>query len=306
MNLPSKFDAFLEILSSPNVTDILINGMHSFFIEENGLLVEKEISYTETDLYFLIEKMLQPTGRQIDGSKPFVEGKLFEGSRFHIILPPLAQLGPFISIRKQKDISHFSFGDFGLQELAPWLQKQVHGKKNLLIAGSTGSGKTTLLRLLIEQIGTTERLIALEECMEIQTQHPHLLSLEARNKNSDGFGEVTLSELFRNALRMRPDRIFVGECRGKEALDMLQAMNCGQVGSMTTIHANSALDSLRRLENLVCMSGFAIPLSVIREWIATSFHTVIFLEKKGATRQIREIISLEGMEGDRYRFKPIL
>jgi pilus assembly protein CpaF len=293
----------IPYLCDPTVTDLLINGLTSFYVEKEGRLVQVPHPFTErAEIQDLIERLVVPLGKRVDASQPYLDGRLLDGSRFHIILPPLASSGPFISLRKHRASQHLEA--FGSDELVRWLQGEVRARRSLLITGGTGTGKTTLLGALINEIPSTERVTILEETSEIRTSHPHALYLEARPASPDGKGEVTLRMLLRNVLRMRPDRVILGECRGEEAFDFLQAMNTGHPGSFGTIHANSALDGLRRLETLVLLTGYLLPPQVLREWIAAALKAVIYLERRGDQRRIREALSIHGLEGDRYRVTP--
>lgn len=300
-----KAALLLPFLTEESVTDILINGTHSLYLERDGiLLIEKSPFDSLNALHDLIERLLLPIGKRIDASQPYIDGRCVDGSRFHIVLPPIAVRGPFISIRKAKNFEKTPLSSFADPKIVDWLISQVSQRKNMLIAGGTGSGKTTLLSRLLERVPHTERITVIEESMEIKVNHPHSISLEARPPSPDGKGEVTLRSLIRNALRMRPDRVVVGEARGEEAFDMLQAMNTGHPGSLSTIHANGSLDALKRLESLVLLSGFNIPIRAIREWISSGIQVVVFLKRAEGGRKIAEILQLTGLEGDVYRFIP--
>lgn len=292
-------------MQDENITDILINGTHSLFLEKNGSLVSENNPFKETkQIQDFIERLLIPIGKRMDAAHPYADGRLLDGSRFHILLPPIAVEGPFISIRKKKDHRQTPLENFGPSDLIDWLKEQVRQKKNLLVAGSTGAGKTTLLCRLLEQAGAEERIAVIEETMEIQANHPHLIHLEARPPSPEGIGGVTLRTLLKNTLRMRPDRIVVGECRGEEAFDMLQAMNTGHNGSLGTIHASSAMDALKRIESLALLAGFQLPLKVVREWVGANLQTVIFLERLPEGRKITEVLTIHGLEGEVYRVTP--
>ncbi len=260
---------------------------------------------SKESLFDFIERLIIPLGRRIDATQPFLEGRLVDGSRFHVILPPLAADGPCLSIRKSRVAERVTLAPFCDPPLMEWTKQEVRLGNNVLIAGATGSGKTTCLSALMEGISPTERVIVIEESRELAFAHPHLISLEARPPSPDGIGEVTLRTLLRNALRMRPDRIILGECRGVEALDLLQVMNTGHRGSLSTLHANSARDALRRLEALVLLSGLPLSVRPVREWIAAAIALVVFLEREGNSRTVREVISIEGMEGGVYRLTPV-
>lgn len=302
--LGAAHDLF-PLMRDEKVTDILINGTTSVFVEREGSLVTEKNPFRDSrQVQDFIERLLIPIGKRVDAAHPYMDGRLLDGSRFHVLLPPIAIEGPFISIRKKRDSSSAQLESFGTPDQIAWLKGQVAQKKNLLIAGSTGAGKTTLLCRLLELVEPHERIAVIEETMEIQANHPHLIHLEARPPTPEGIGEVTLRMLLKNALRMRPDRIVVGECRGEEAFDMLQAMNTGHKGSVGTIHASSALDALKRIESLALLSGFQLPLKVVREWVGANLDTVVFIERLPEGRKITEVLTLHGLEGEVYRVTP--
>jgi pilus assembly protein CpaF len=288
------------------VTDILVNGVGSFYVEREGVLKAEPNPYGHiSEISDLIERLVVTTGKRIDGASPYIDGKLLTGGRFHIILPPLAVHGPIVSFRKSAKNLNLSLKDFCDDKTAHWLSEEIRAKKNWAIAGGTGSGKTTLLGLLLNEVSKEERILLIEETSEIWTSHPHVIALESRPPSPDGKGGVGLRELFKNSLRMRPDRIVLGECRGEEAFDMLQAMNSGHPGSFCTLHASNAKNALERLEALLLLNPFSLSLSAIRRWIAHSLHGIIFMERDGFRRKISEILTLHGLEGDIYRFQPL-
>jgi pilus assembly protein CpaF len=251
----------------------------------------------------VIDKIVTAVGRRIDESSPMVDARLPNGSRVNAIIPPLALHGSVLTIRKfaedpytAKDL--VNFGTFSL-EFVHVLEAAVRGKLNVLISGGTGTGKTTLLNVLSSFIPERERILTIEDAAELQLQQPHVVSLEARPANAEGRGEVRIRDLVRNALRMRPDRIVVGEVRGAEALDMLQAMNTGHEGSLTTVHANSPRDALSRIETMVLMAGFELPVRAIREQIASAINVIVQLERQpDGTRKVTSVQEIQGMEGD--------
>ncbi len=297
----------LPYLKDETITDILINGVHSFYIDQKaGLQPFPTPITTQALLSQLIERMVIPTGKRIDAAHPYLDGKLADGSRFHLILPPIATTGAFISIRKHKLKSERGtlLSRFGPPNAIAILKEMVSKKMNLLIAGATGVGKTTLLCELLHLIPETERILIIEETREIETGHPHTLYLEARPKSPDGMGEVSLKDLIRNALRMRPDRLILGECRGEEVKELLQALNTGHSGSLSTLHANSAHQALRRLETLLLFSSTSLNPIAVKEWIAQSIQGVVFLGKVHEERKIIEIVQVLGTEGDLYRILP--
>lgn len=295
----------LPFFEDDDISDILINGVESLFIEKKGLLTQLPNPFcSKENLVEVIERMILPLGKRVDASQPYLDGRLADGSRFHIILPPVALDGPLISIRKKIRSRSVCLDDFGSVEVVEFLKSETLRGANLLIAGGTGTGKTTLLSCLLDLVPPDERINILEETSEIQVKHPHALHLEARPPSPEGIGEVTLRDLVRNSLRMRPDRLILGECRGAEAFDMLHAMNTGHKGSLGTIHANSAQDALRRMESLAMMAGLSMPLRTVKEWIGSSIQGVVFLERKAGIRQVSEIMSIYGLEGDVYRVVP--
>lgn len=299
--------ALLSLVTNDEITDILVNGVHSIYVEADGCLEPVPSPFPDQQsILDLIERMLIPLGKRIDAAHPYLDGRLADGSRFHIVLPPIAPEGPIISIRKKRKSENCPLDSFSCAEVVEWLATSVGENRNMLISGGTGTGKTTLLTRLLEIVSPLERIIVIEECLEIEGRHPHLVHLEARAASPDGTGEVTLRSLIKNALRMRPDRLILGECRGAEAFDLIQVMNSGHHGSFCTLHANSARDALRRLESLVLMSGCGAKVSAVREWISGAIDVVVHLRKDGANRQIAEIISVNGIEGEAYRIIPRL
>lgn len=299
--------ALLPLMEDDSITDILINGTGTLFVEKSGLLESIENPFSElSEIKDFIERLVVPLGRRIDAAQPYLDGRLVGGGRIHIMMSPIAVEGPLISIRKSREFGVGTFNSFGAPEIMTGLERWITEKKNFLICGATGTGKTTLLRQLLRGVEPEERLVVVEECTEITLDHPHVIHLEARPPSPDGKGAVSLRELIRNTLRMRPDRIILGECRGDEALDLLQAMNTGHSGSMCTIHANSARDALRRLETLVLMAGTGAPLSAVREWISSAIDGVVHLERVDGQRLIKQWVEVKGLEGDVYRIAPIL
>ncbi len=274
------FGPLESLLHDPTVTDILVNGFDTVYVERGGRLSPTQISFRDNDhVIRIIQRIVGRMGRRIDETSPMVDGRLPDGSRINAIIPPLALDGPLVSIRR--------FGARPLQAddlvknnslhpaMLDFLAACVQGRLNVLISGGTGSGKTTLLNILSSFIHSEERVATIEDAAELILQQPHVIRMETRPPNIEGEGEVTTRDLVRNALRMRPDRIVVGECRGAEALDMLQAMNTGHDGSLTTIHANSPRDAMMRLEMMVGMTGIDIPVWTIRRQIASAIHIVV-------------------------------
>jgi len=297
--------ALIPWMDDERVTDILINGPGVLYVEASGRLERHESPFKDRSAILdFVERMLTPLGRRIDAACPFADGALQDGSRFHVILPPLATHGPCISIRKLKAVDKLTLEAFGTRELVAWLRQQIRQRKNLLVAGGTGAGKTTLLSLLLNEVSAGERITVIEESREICTSHPHVVSLEGRPATPDGKGAVSLRTLMRNALRMRPDRIVVGECRGEEAFDMLQAMSTGHRGSLGTVHANHTRDGLKRLEVLSLLSGIGLSSQAAREWVGGAVESVVHLCREGTRRWIREAVEVQGLEGEVYRLLP--
>lgn len=293
-----------SFLSDDSITEIMVNGPNSVYIEQNGVLLRTDkIFSSDKSLMNIIERVVTPLGRRIDEGSPMVDARLEDGSRVNAIIPPIALNGPILTIRKFMR-SHYSMYDLinsGMlnDEMASFLEMCIKYKKNIIVSGGTGSGKTTLLNVLSNFIPSGERIISIEDAAELQLKNNHVVSLESRPSNTEGSGLVTIRDLLRNALRMRPDRIIVGECRGGEALDMMQAMNTGHEGSLTTCHANSVRDVLSRLEIMMLMSGYDIPVKALREQIASSIDVIIQLSRSTeGKRRIVAISQVEGMECD--------
>lgn len=292
------------LLSDPTITDILVNGPHSIYIERHGRLEKTEVTFKDdTHLLHIIDKIVSKMGRRCDEVSPMVDARLQDGSRVNAIIPPLALDGPAMSIRRfgadpVRIQNLLEFKAF-TQEMVNFLEACVISKLNIMIVGGTGSGKTTLLNNLSSFIPHNERIVTIEDAAELILQQPHVVRLETRPPNIEGKGQITQRELLCNCLRMRPDRIIVGEVRGAEALDMLQAMNTGHEGSMTTIHANSTRDAQSRLETMVAMSGFELPVITIRQQFASAVNLIVQASRlKGGRRRIMSISEVLGMEGE--------
>ena len=292
------------LLKDPSVTEVMVNGPDSIYIERKGRLQKTDVRFRNTEhLMHIIDRIVTAVGRRVDESSPMVDARLADGSRVNVIIPPLSLTGPCVTIRKfSKDVltvdKMIEFGSFD-QRMAEFLEDCVKGRLNIVVSGGTGSGKTTLLNVLSSYVPASERIVTLEDSAELQLKQDHVVTLETRPPNIEGEGEVTMRDLVRNALRMRPDRIIVGECRTGEALDMLQAMNTGHDGSMTTAHANSARDELSRLETMVLMSGMELPLRAIRSQIASAVDIIVQIARlRDGSRKIINIAEVTGMEGD--------
>lgn len=292
------------MLADHNITEIMVNRHDQIYVERNGRLFESPSRFTgEPQLRRVIERIVARVGRRIDESSPLVDARLEDGSRVNAIIPPLAVNGASLTIRKFA-ATPFTFEDlvaFGTltRESTTVLDAAVRGKLNILVSGGTGTGKTTLLNVLSGFIPHDERIITIEDAVELQLQQNHVVRLESRPPNIEGRGEITIRDLVRNSLRMRPDRIVVGEVRGAESLDMLQAMNTGHEGSISTIHANSPRDAVSRMETLVLMAGMDLPLRAIREQIASAIDLIVQITRhKDGVRRVTHITEVHGMEGD--------
>src|SRR5262245_52727287 len=292
------------LMRDPAITDILVNGPKVTYVERRGRLEPADVVFHDNrHLVQIIQRIVGRVGRRVDETCPMVDGRLADGSRVNAIIPPLALDGALLSIRRFGArpllISDLIANRAITQEMVDFLSAAVAGRVNLIISGGTGSGKTTLLNALSAFIPKEERVATIEDAAELRLQQPHVVRMETRPPNIEGTGEVTTRDLVRNALRMRPDRIIVGECRGAEALDMLQAMNTGHDGSMTTVHANDTRDAIGRLEMVVGMGGFDLPMWIIRRQIASAVQIVVQVARlTGGIRRLIKISEITGMEGD--------
>lgn len=291
-----------DLIKDPNITEIMVNNKDQVYIEKVGKIELTSKKFTSNEqVKIVIERILAPLGRRIDESSPYVDARLPDGSRVNAIIPPLSLTGPTLTIRKfakqrlgMKDLLE-RFNSIG-SEMAQFLEAAVKSRKNILVSGGTGSGKTTFLNILSSCIGEEERIVTIEDSAELKLNQDHWLRLESRPPNIEGRGEITIRDLFRNSLRMRPDRIIVGECRGKEVLDMLQAMNTGHDGSMSTIHANSTHDVLIRLDSMILMSGVELPIRAIREMIASAVDLIVHTARlSDGSRKVMQVTEIGGM-----------
>lgn len=292
------------LLRTVKVSEIMINGPNNIFVESKGKLYKTGIRfYNESHLIAILQRIVEPLGRHVDAASPMVDARLPDGSRVNAIIPPLAIHGSAITIRKfsEKKLTTDDLIKYGslTKGMGLFLQEAVRSRQNILVSGGTGSGKTTLLNILSQFIPTDERVITVEDSAELKLSHENLVGLEARPANIEGQGKVTIRDLVVNTLRMRPDRIIVGECRGAEALDMLQAMNTGHDGSLTTCHANNPRDALARLENMVMMAGFELPSAAIREQISSALDIIVQQSRlPDGSRKIVKISEVTGREGN--------
>jgi len=298
------FGPIQYLLDDVDVSEVMVNRFDRVYIESKGKLLETKVKFENDDhVLRIIERIISPLGRRVDAESPMVDARLPDGSRVNAVIPPVAIDGPMLTIRK------FSKINFTVDQLiefesltrmmADFLRACIKGKLNIVISGGTGSGKTTLLNVLSSFIPENERVVSIEDSAELRLNQDHVVRMEARPPDIDGRGEITIRDMVRNSLRMRPDRIIVGECRGGEALDMLQAMNTGHDGSLTTLHANSPRDALSRLETMVLMAGMELPLKVIRQQIASAVDLVVHQSRlKNGPRKITAISEVAGMEGE--------
>ncbi len=300
-----------ELLADEAITEIMVNSFDDIYIEKAGNLTRTPIQFSSHDAVLsAIERIVSPLGRRIDESSPMVDARLKDGSRVNAVIPPLALRGPCVTIRKfsKRKLTSDDLISFGAVDprMVAFLEMAVEFKKNIIIAGGTGSGKTTLLNVLSNFIPDNERIITVEDAAELKLNKPHLVSLEARPPNLEGKGAITIRDLVKNCLRMRPDRIVVGECRGGEALDMLQAMNTGHEGSLTTVHANTPRDTISRLEVMVMMAGMELPMTAIREQVASAIDIIVQQTRfSDGSRRVTYITEVTGVEGNTIQLQDI-
>ena len=293
-----------ELMQDPDITEVMVNGPDEVFIEREGRIYKTNRGFADVaHLRSVIDGIVARVGRRIDESSPMVDARMPDGSRVNAVIHPVAIGGPYLTVRKFSkepftDRDLISFGTM-TDPVARFLETCVKGKLNMLISGGTGAGKTSTLNVISSYIPPDERIVTVEDAVELRLSQPHVLQMESRPLNIEGRGEITIRDLVRNALRMRPDRIVVGEVRGQEALDMLQAMNTGHEGSISTLHANSPRDGLSRLETMVLMAGMDLPIRAIREQISSAIDVVVHQSRlKDGSRRITHVSEVEGMEGD--------
>ncbi|MFB0957966.1 MAG: CpaF family protein [Clostridiaceae bacterium] len=300
-----------KLLDDPTITEVMVNGPYQVYVEKSGKIHPVDVKFRDDrHVFHTIDKIIAPLGRRVDESSPMVDGRLPDGSRVNVIIPPLAITGPTITIRKFAASPYtlddlITFGTVSL-EMASFFRSSVRGRMNIIVSGGTGSGKTTLLNVLSSFIPHDERIVTIEDAAELQLQQDHVISLESRPSNIEGKGKITIRDLVVNTLRMRPDRIIVGEVRSAETLDMLQAMNTGHDGSITTIHANTPRDSLARMETMIHMSGVELPSRAIREQIASAINLIIQVSRfPDGSRKISKVSEITGMEGETITMQDI-
>ncbi|MFA7160584.1 MAG: ATPase, T2SS/T4P/T4SS family [Kiritimatiellia bacterium] len=300
-----------DLLADPEITEIMVNRNDQVYVEKKGKLVQSDMMFMDdSSVLAIIERIVAPIGRRIDESQPYVDARLKDGSRVNAIIPPLALNGPCITIRKfsKEPLTMADLIRFGslLPAMAEFLHVCVLLRKNIIVAGGTGSGKTTFLNVLGSFLPETDRIVTIEDAAELRLTQPHVVRLESRPPNIEGRGAIMIRDLLRNALRMRPDRIIIGECRGGETLDMLQAMNTGHDGSITTVHANSPRDTIARMETMTLMSGIELPSRAIREQIAAAIHLIIQTARMSdGSRKVTHITEVAGQEGDRITMQDL-
>ncbi|BAJ64091.1 CpaF family protein [Anaerolinea thermophila] len=293
-----------SLLDDDTITEIMVNGPKNVYVERGGRIYRAPVTFENNEhVMRIIERIVAPLGRRIDESQPYVDARLMDGSRVNAVIPPISLVGPVLTIRKfaRKPITVEQLIQFGsiTPEAIEFLKACVVARLNIVVSGGTGSGKTTLLNILSGFIPPDERIITIENAAELQLRQEHVVTLESRPPNIEGKGEITIRQLVINALRMRPDRIIVGECRGDEALDMLQAMNTGHDGSMTTAHSNSPRDTLARLETMTMMAGMELPVRAIREQVSSAIDLIVHQERmRDGSRKVVNITEVSGMEGD--------
>jgi pilus assembly protein CpaF len=292
------------LLKDPTISEIMVNGPKNVYVERDGKLQRVSTVFEDDDhVMRIIDRIVAPLGRRVDESSPTVDARLPDGSRVNAVIPPISLVGPTLTIRKfsKVPLTIEDLIDYGsiTPEVVEFLKACVYARKNVVISGGTGSGKTTLLNIMSSFIPNDERIVTIENAAELQLRQEHVVTLESRPPNIEGRGEVSIRDLVINCLRMRPDRIVVGECRGAEALDMLQAMNTGHDGSLTTAHSNSPRDTLARLETMVLMAGMELPVRAIREQIASAVDVIVHQSRmRDGTRKVVNVTEVQGMEGD--------
>ncbi len=301
-----------ELLEDDNITEIMVNSPNEIYIEIDGVITKDEsVSFINDEhIVRTVQRLIQPLGRTIDASNPMVDSRLLDGSRINAVIPPLSTKGPVVTIRKFKESMSNIDELIRIGSLTPYMARfldaGVRAKCNMIVCGGTGSGKTTLLNILSGFIKDNERIITIEDAAELNLNQSHVISLETRTMNYDAGGEITIRDLVINSLRMRPDRIIVGEVRGKEAFDMLQAMNTGHDGSLTTLHANGPIDALNRLETMVLMSGIDIPIKAVREYIVSAIDLIVNIERMSdGRRKVTSISELDGIVDGEIKLKEI-
>ena len=305
------FGPIQDLLTDETISEVMVNGADHVWVERDGRLYLTDIIFADSaHLTRIIQRIVAPLGRRIDESSPMVDARLPDGSRVNAIIPPLSLVGPVLTIRKFRTVplppTALLQNDTISIEALQFLRACVKARLNIIVAGGSGAGKTTLLNTLSSYIPNGERIVSIEDAAELRLQQDHIVTLESRPPNVEGTGEIGIRDLFRNALRMRPDRIVIGECRGGEALDMLQAMNTGHDGSLTTVHSNNARDALSRIETMVIMSGADLPLRAVRDQIAAAIDLIVYIERlQDGTRRVTQVSEVLGQAGDMMTMQDI-
>jgi pilus assembly protein CpaF len=294
-----------HLLADARVSEVMVNGSGTIFIERDGALVDTRSQLSAGELEVLIERVLGPLGRRVDRASPFADGRLPDGSRVHVVVPPVAIDGPHVTIRRFRPMA-VVLDDFADSSIVEVLRDAVERRCNIVVSGATSAGKTTLLNALAALVDPCERVVTIEDAAELRLPLPHVVRLEVRPANAEGAGAIEQRELVRNALRMRPDRLLVGEVRGAEAFDMVQAMNTGHDGSMSTCHANSVVDALRRLESMVLVAATGLPPEAVREQIGSSIDVVVHVARgRGGHRRIVDVAQIDAAASS-YRVRPLV
>ncbi len=287
------FGVLDDVLGDPEVTEVMINGPGPVWVERRGRIEPSGLRLDRNEIDHLVERVVAPIGRRVDRRSPCVDGRLPDGSRINVVVPPVALDGPYLTIRRFS-VRELTLEAFGEATVGAVLEELVQSGANVLVSGGTGAGKTTLLNALAGLVESDARIITVEDAAELRLHHPHVVRLEARPASAEGIGELTIRDLVRNALRMRPDRLVVGEVRGDEALDLMQALNTGHRGCLSTIHANGPVDALRRLETLGLLAGERVPLEALRAQISAALDAIVHVERRGGRRRVSVVTEVVG------------
>ena len=293
----------LDVLfADPEISELMINGPGPVWVERSGTIARSPVSLDAGEIDLLVERLIAPTGRRVDHRSPCVDGRLADGSRIHVVIPPVAIDGPYVTIRRYV-LRSVGLAAFAAPDAVDIVRAAVRDRRSILVSGGTGSGKTTLLNALAGEIDGDERLVTVEDAAELRLLHPHVVRLETRPASAEGVGLLTMRDLVRNALRMRPDRLIIGEVRGAEAFDLMHALNTGHRGCLSTVHANSPVDALRRLEGLAVLGGEGVPLAAIRAQLRAALETIVHVERRPDGRRAVGVIAevVDGRVEERWR-----